>query len=93
MPTEICDLRPSPLETLVVDCNIGCDIPECCTSCIPMDEGGTETPSTIMPTTGGTDTTTIPATTMPTMSSEPPVSTMSEPPVSTPVFTVSRITL
>jgi len=36
MPEEVCDRRPSPLQTLVVDCNIECAIPECCTSCVPV---------------------------------------------------------
>lgn len=35
MPNEVCDLRPSPLQTLVVDCDIVCAIPACCTSCVP----------------------------------------------------------
>jgi len=35
MPNEVCDLRPSPLQTLVVDCSIDCEIPQCCTSCVP----------------------------------------------------------
>jgi len=35
MPDKVCDLRPSPLQTLVVDCDIECDIPQCCTSCVP----------------------------------------------------------
>lgn len=35
MPINVCDLRPSPLQTLVVDCNIDCSIPDCCTSCVP----------------------------------------------------------
>ena len=36
VPGEICDLRPSPLQTLVVDCDIECSIPQCCTSCVPV---------------------------------------------------------
>lgn len=36
MPEEVCDLRPSPLQTLVVDCDIECSIPQCCTSCVPV---------------------------------------------------------
>ena len=46
--SELCGLRPSPLQTLVVDCIIECDIPECCTSCVPPS---TETtiPATTMP--------------------------------------------
>ncbi|KAL9182596.1 hypothetical protein ACHAXT_013248 [Thalassiosira profunda] len=35
MPSAVCDLRPSPLQTLVVDCSIECDVPSCCTSCVP----------------------------------------------------------
>jgi hypothetical protein len=35
MPQNVCDLRPSPLQTLVIDCDIECAIPECCTSCVP----------------------------------------------------------
>mmetsp|Transcript_37352 Transcript_37352/g.90120 ORF Transcript_37352/g.90120 Transcript_37352/m.90120 type:complete len:460 (+) Transcript_37352:64-1443(+) len=35
MPSKVCDLRPNPLQTLVVDCDIDCDIPDCCTSCAP----------------------------------------------------------
>ena len=35
MPQNVCDLRPSPLQTLVVDCDIDCAIPQCCTSCVP----------------------------------------------------------
>ncbi|KAL7533639.1 hypothetical protein ACHAXR_005361 [Thalassiosira sp. AJA248-18] len=34
MPDKVCDLRPSPLQTLVVDCDIECSVPECCTSCV-----------------------------------------------------------
>ena len=43
MPEEVCDLRPSPLQALVVDCSVECEIPECCTSCVPDsqdDRGG-----------------------------------------------------
>ena len=36
MPREVCDRRPRPLQTLVVDCDIECAIPECCTSCVPV---------------------------------------------------------
>ncbi|KAL7541880.1 hypothetical protein ACHAWF_007040 [Thalassiosira exigua] len=35
MPSQVCDLRPSPLQTLVVDCGLECQIPECCTACVP----------------------------------------------------------
>ena len=35
MPENVCDLRPDPLQTLVVDCSIDCEIPQCCTSCVP----------------------------------------------------------
>ncbi|KAL7518120.1 hypothetical protein ACHAWX_002979 [Stephanocyclus meneghinianus] len=35
MPSAVCDLRPSPLQTLVTDCSIACSIPDCCTSCVP----------------------------------------------------------
>ncbi|KAL7427424.1 hypothetical protein ACHAXH_000904 [Discostella pseudostelligera] len=34
-PSEVCALRPSPLQTFVVSCDIECEIPECCTSCVP----------------------------------------------------------
>lgn len=63
MPDAVCALRPSPLQTLIVDCTIICAIPNCCTSCV--SEGGTDTttlPSTITPT-SGTDIN-IPATTL-----------------------------
>ncbi|EED87556.1 predicted protein [Thalassiosira pseudonana CCMP1335] len=35
MPDSLCSLRPSPLQTLVVDCSIDCAVPDCCTSCVP----------------------------------------------------------
>mmetsp|Transcript_38887 Transcript_38887/g.81738 ORF Transcript_38887/g.81738 Transcript_38887/m.81738 type:complete len:495 (-) Transcript_38887:11-1495(-) len=35
MPQNVCDLRPSPLQTLVVNCDVECEIPQCCTSCVP----------------------------------------------------------
>jgi hypothetical protein len=34
-PSEVCALRPTPLQTFVVSCDIECAIPECCTSCVP----------------------------------------------------------
>lgn len=46
VPEELCDLRDADLTTLIVDCptlvggsavdGIVCDIPECCTSCVPQ---------------------------------------------------------
>ncbi|KAL3803334.1 hypothetical protein HJC23_009298 [Cyclotella cryptica] len=35
MPSSVCELRPSPLQTLVADCSIECSVPDCCTSCVP----------------------------------------------------------